>query len=45
LPDFYQSAFHTKDYIYQQWSAYFDIVRYEERGINNHQDAVLLRKR
>ncbi|MFT5351345.1 MAG: ubiquinone/menaquinone biosynthesis C-methylase UbiE [Planctomycetota bacterium] len=44
LPDFYQTAFHTQDYIHREWSAYFDVVRYVERGINNHQDAVLLRK-
>lgn len=44
LPDFYQSAYHTKDYIYREWSAYFDIIRYVEKGINNHQDAVILQK-
>jgi ubiquinone/menaquinone biosynthesis C-methylase UbiE len=44
LPDFYQTTFHTQKYIYRKWSAYFDIDRYIERGINNHQDAVLLRK-
>jgi ubiquinone/menaquinone biosynthesis C-methylase UbiE len=44
LPDFYQTAYHTQEYVYRVWSAYFDIVRYCERGINNHQDAVLLRK-
>lgn len=44
LPDFYQSAYHTKAYIYQTWSAYFEIVDYVEQGINQHQDAVLLRK-
>jgi SAM-dependent methyltransferase len=45
LPDFYQATFHTKEYIYKEWSTYFDMVDYVERGINNHQDAVLLRKR
>lgn len=44
LPDFYQTAFHTQEYIRREWSTYFDVVRYLERGINNHQDAVLLRK-
>jgi ubiquinone/menaquinone biosynthesis C-methylase UbiE len=44
LPDFYQSAYHTQEYIRREWSAYFDVVHYLERGINNHQDAVLLRK-
>jgi SAM-dependent methyltransferase len=44
LPDFYQTTFHTREYVYNEWSTYFDIVDYIERGINNHQDAVLLRK-
>lgn len=44
LPDFYQTAYHTQEYIRRVWSAYFDVVRYIERGINNHQDAVVLRK-
>jgi SAM-dependent methyltransferase len=44
LPDFYQTTYHTKEYVYNEWSTYFDIVDYIERGINNHQDAVILRK-
>ena len=44
LPDYYQSAYHTKEYIYREWSAYFDVVHYIERGIDNQQDAVILRK-
>lgn len=44
LPDFCQNACHTKEYILREWSAYLDVVRYSERGINNHQDAVVLRK-
>ncbi|ODT35369.1 MAG: hypothetical protein ABS67_02045 [Niabella sp. SCN 42-15] len=44
LPDFYQNAYHTQEYIQKKWSKYFEIVRYVERGINNHQDAVVLRK-
>ncbi len=45
LPDFYQTAFHTKKYIHDEWSAYFDIVTYVERGIADYQDAVILHKR
>jgi SAM-dependent methyltransferase len=44
FPDFYQTAFHTKEYVYDQWSKYFEIVDYVERGIGNYQDAVVLRK-
>jgi SAM-dependent methyltransferase len=44
FPDFYQTAYHTKKYVYDVWSSYFDIIDYIERGINNHQDAVVVRK-
>ena len=44
FPDFYQTAFHTKEYVYDQWSKYFEIVDYVERGIGSYQDAVVLRK-
>ena len=44
LPDFYQTAYHTQEYIHREWSTYFDVIHYLERGINNHQDAVILRK-
>jgi len=44
FPDFYQAAYHTKEYVYNEWSTYFDIVDYIERGISNNQDAVVLRK-
>jgi ubiquinone/menaquinone biosynthesis C-methylase UbiE len=44
LPDFYQTTYHTRQYIERDWSKYFDILAYIERGINNHQDAVVLRK-
>jgi SAM-dependent methyltransferase len=45
FPDFYQTAFHTKEYVQNEWSKYFDIVDYVERGIGNYQDAVVLRSR
>jgi hypothetical protein len=45
LPDFYQVAYHSRAYIEREWSRYFEILSYVPRGINDHQDAVLLRKR
>jgi SAM-dependent methyltransferase len=45
LPDYYQNAFHTRDYIDRVWSRYFTVVSYHDRAINRHQDAVILRKR
>lgn len=44
LPDFYQSAYHSKRYIAGQWSKYFKILLHVEKGINNHQDAILMVK-
>lgn len=45
LPDFYQTAFHTPGYVRTHWSRYFEVVAIVPRGINDHQDAVILRKR
>jgi SAM-dependent methyltransferase len=45
LPDFYQNSFHTRDYVLREWSKYFEVLEYRERAINDHQDAVLLRRR
>lgn len=42
LPDFYQTAFHAERYVRKNWSRFFEVVRCVERGINNHQDAVIL---
>jgi hypothetical protein len=45
LPDFYQTTFHTKDYVQREWSRYGDIEALVEGGVDNHQDLVILRKR
>ena len=45
LPDFYQTAYHTQAYVERVWSGYFEILSYVERGIDNFQDAVVMRKR
>jgi ubiquinone/menaquinone biosynthesis C-methylase UbiE len=44
LPDFYQTTYHTRSYIDDQWSKFFKIIGYVEKGMNNHQDAVILQK-
>jgi SAM-dependent methyltransferase len=43
LPDFYQSTFHTHEYIQRIWSQYFDVLQQHHEG--NSQDAVILRRR
>lgn len=44
FPDYYQNTFHTKAYVLEKWSKYFRIVDYIEKGLNNHQDLVILEK-
>lgn len=45
LPEFYQSTFHSLDYIRTQWVRYFDVLHIVESLVGGHQDAVLCRKR
>lgn len=42
LPDFYQVAFHSREYVLREWSRLFRILLYQERGCNRHQDLVVL---
>ncbi|MEW8017879.1 MAG: class I SAM-dependent methyltransferase [Candidatus Thiodiazotropha endolucinida] len=43
LPDFYQTSFHTEQYIRHHWGSYFEIVKFMKKGILNHQDLVICR--
>jgi len=43
LPDFYQTTFHTREYVNRAWSRHFDVVDHIEGGLGRHQDVVLLR--
>lgn len=45
LPDFYQTTFHSRDYVARQWSRFFDIVDHRDGGLGGHQDLVVLRRR
>lgn len=45
LPDFYQTAIQTKAQVQSEWNEYFQILGHFEGGINQLQDAVLLRAR
>lgn len=44
LPNFYQDAQHTRAYVEREWARHFEVLGYGEAAINDHQDAVLLRK-
>lgn len=45
LPDFYQTSFHTHDYIRREWGKYFEVLDIQPLRLQKHQDTVLLRKR
>ena len=45
LPEFYQTTFHTPEYIRRHWSEHLQIVRLEPRGILGRQDAILCTKK
>lgn len=45
LPDFYQTSFHTHDYIRREWSRYFEVLDIQTLRMDQHQDTVLLRRR
>lgn len=45
LPDFYRQSFHTSEYVQSRWSEFFDVVAIRERGVDDHQDLVVCRRR
>ncbi len=44
LPDFYQTTFHSVDYVRKNWSRFLPVVNHIEGGLNGHQDIVVMRK-
>ena len=44
FPEFYQSTYHTKDYIFDRWSNYLDLVWYLEKGVEQYQSVVIAKK-
>lgn len=44
LPDFYQTSFHTKEYIHIHWGKFFEIKRIIKKGVAKHQDLILCRR-
>ncbi len=45
LPEFYQTSFHTGEYVQREWSRYFDVLAIRKKGVGKSQDAVLVKKR
>ncbi len=44
-PEWFQIAHHTEAYVRSRWAEYFEVLDYLPRGLNNHQDIVILQKR
>jgi SAM-dependent methyltransferase len=41
---YYRSVFQTPEYTLREWSKYFEIVEYVERGMGNFQDLVVMKR-
>jgi SAM-dependent methyltransferase len=45
LPDFYQTSYHTREYIEREWAKVIAVESFVERGVNQDQNLVLCRRR
>jgi SAM-dependent methyltransferase len=44
FPAWYQNAFHSQKYVVENFGRYFEVMTYLPKGMNEHQDVVVLRK-
>src|ERR1043165_6925642 len=44
FPAWYQNAFHSEKYVRENFGKYFEVLSYLPKGMNEHQDVVLLKK-
>ena len=44
FPAWYQNAFHSEKYVRENFGKYFEVMGYLPKGMNEHQDVVLLKK-
>ena len=44
LPTFYQTAFHSHEYIRRVWGSHFEVINIAPQALESHSDLVLLRK-
>jgi len=44
FPEWYQTAYHTQEYVLENYGKYFRVLDYIPRGLNDHQDVVILQK-
>jgi hypothetical protein len=45
FPNWYQTAFHSEEYVRAEFSRYFNVVEYIPQGISGFQDLIVLEKR
>lgn len=45
FPAWYQNSCHSKEYVLENFGKSFQVLNYDRRGMNNHQDVVVLQKR
>ncbi|MCP4538738.1 MAG: class I SAM-dependent methyltransferase, partial [Chloroflexi bacterium] len=43
--DYYRGTFQKRKYTLKEWSPYFEILEYKERGASNYQDMVVMKRR
>jgi SAM-dependent methyltransferase len=44
LPDFYQTSYHTREYVEREWAKYVSVEAFVEKGVNKDQNLVLCRR-
>jgi len=44
LPDFYQTSYHTREYIEREWSKVIAVESFVEKGVNQDQNLVVCRR-
>ena len=45
FPDWYQNAYHTREYVFSTFAKYFNVEAYIPQGLDGGQDLVVLQKR
>jgi cyclopropane fatty-acyl-phospholipid synthase-like methyltransferase len=45
FPAWYQNTYHSKEYVYENFGKYFEVLAHLPRSLNAHQDLVVLQKR
>ena len=45
FPAWYQNTYHSRDYVFENFGKYFEVLKHLPRSMNAHQDVVVLRKR